>query len=245
MQTEAYIHSIETLGTLDGPGIRYVIFFQGCAMRCIFCHNPDTWQMGSGKTINVDWLVDDIKKYLPYIKPSGGGVTVSGGEPLLQSDFLEVLFRRLDRLQIHKAIDTSGFVEVERVKGLLRWTDLILLSIKSAQTQCYRQLTGQSSDRTFRFARYLTKINKPVWIRYVIIPGITDSLPDLEALADLVSTMPNVQKIELLPYNDLGVYKWADLGMTYSIPDAKPPSEQDMISIRAILASLLPSKEIT
>lgn len=243
MQTEAYIHSIETMGTLEGPGLRYVIFMQGCSMRCLFCHNPDTWYVLKGRLVSVDWLLEDIQKYLPYIQASGG-VSVSGGEPLLQSEFLEVLFRRLDRMKVHRLIDTSGFVSVERVKGLINLSDLILLSIKAIRPVRFQELSGQSAERTFLFARYLAKIEKPVWIRYVVIPGVTDDPNELEELAAWISSMPNVQRLELLPYNDLGVYKWAKLGLKYALPLAKPPVEQHMNEVRAKMASWLPDRKI-
>lgn len=243
MQTEAYIHSIETMGTLEGPGLRYVIFMQGCPMRCVFCHNPDTWHIRKGRLVSVDWLLEDIGQYLPYIKTTGG-VSVTGGEPLLQADFLEVLFGRLERMRVHRLIDTSGFVNVERVKGLINLTDLILLSIKSIRPDRFQELSGQSGERTFRFARYLAKIEKPVWIRYVVIPGVTDDSSDLEELANWISSMPNVKRLELLPYNDLGSYKWAQLGLNYALPQAQPPTEQYMHEVCNKLASWLPDKKV-
>ncbi len=243
MQTEAYIHSIETMGTLEGPGLRYVIFMQGCPMRCRFCHNPDTWYISRGRLVNVDWLFNDIGKYLPYIQASGG-VSVSGGEPLLQADFLEVLFRRLAAIKVHKLIDTSGFASVERVKGLINLTDLILLSIKSIRPARFQEMSGQSPERTFRLARYLTQIEKPVWVRYVIIPGITDDASELQELAAWIAGMPNVQRLELLPYHALGVYKWSRLGIEYPLPQAQPPTEQQMNEVRAKLASWLPGRKI-
>lgn len=243
MQTEAYIHSIETMGTLEGPGLRYVIFMQGCPMRCLFCHNPDTWYIGRGRLVNVDWLLDDIGQYIPYITPSGG-VSVTGGEPLLQADFLEVLFRRLAAMKVHKLIDTSGFANVERVKRLVNLTDLFLLSIKSIRPTRFKELSGQSPERTFRFARYLTRIEKPVWIRYVIIHGVTDDPKELEELAAWIAGMPNVRRLELLPYNDLGVYKWTGLGLNYALPEARPPDEGLMKEVRNRFASMLPGIKI-
>lgn len=243
MQTEAYIHSIETMGTLEGPGLRYVIFMQGCTMRCLFCHNPDTWYISKGRLVSVDWLLADIEQYLPYITPTGG-VSVTGGEPLLQADFLEVLFRRLEALKVHKLIDTSGFASVDRVKRLINLTDLFLLSLKSIRPERSRELSAQSPERTLRFARYLTRIEKPVWIRYVIIPGVTDDPEELEEMAAWIAGMPNVKRLELLPYNDLGVYKWSKLGLNYPLVGAKPPDEKHMSEVRHCLAKWLPGVKI-
>jgi len=243
MQNEGYVHSIQTLGTLDGPGLRYVIFMQGCALRCAFCHNPDTWRMVHGRLVTVDWLVEDIKHYLPYIDKTGG-VTVSGGEPLLQADFLQVLFRHLGFLGIHRAIDTSGYARLEQVEELLANTDLVLMSIKHALPDKHLLLTGQPPDRPREFADYLTKINKSVWLRYVLIPGYTDSREDLQALVELIRPMTNAQRLELLPYNDLGQSKWEQLGLTCPFTDFRPPQEHEIQQAREILTTLLPDLAI-
>jgi pyruvate formate lyase activating enzyme len=244
MQTEAYIHSIETMGMVDGPGIRYVIFLQGCPLRCAFCHNPDTWHMNKGQTRSLQWLLHDIKDYLPYYRSSGGGVTVSGGEPLLQADFLELLFAELKKLDIHRVIDTSGFAALEKVKKLISLTDLVMLSIKHPDPEKHREISGQSPDRPLAFARYLSKINLPVWIRYVIIPGISNSPQDLALLADLIKKMPNVQRLELLPYNTMGKSKWEQLGISSPLLDIPSPQPQEMEATRNTMAGLLPGLKI-
>lgn len=218
MENTGYIHSIETFGTLDGPGIRYVIFMQGCPLRCRFCHNPDTWRVGAGKKMTASQLIADIKQYLPFFTASGGGVTASGGEPLLQAEFLLTLFKKLQQLGIHTAVDTSGYVNVEKVKELLACVDLVMLSIKHADPEKYPAICGGKSDRPRALARYLNKINKPVWIRYVVIPGITDDQQELKQLKDWVKTMPNIEKLELLPYHTMGIYKWERLGLPYTMP---------------------------
>ncbi|MGE5422769.1 MAG: pyruvate formate-lyase-activating protein, partial [Ignavibacteriales bacterium] len=243
-QTEGYIHSIETCGTLDGPGVRYVVFMQGCNTGCAFCHNPDTWKMSIGQLTSVDWLVEDILKYLPFYRSSGGGVTISGGEPLLQADFLTVLFRRLGVHGIHRTIDTSGFFAVNKVKPLLVETDLVQLSIKHADPAKHHQLTGKAPDLPYEFARYLTEINKPVWLRYVIIPGVSDSPEDLQLLADLIGSLSNVERVELLPYNDLGVQKWNELGLEYGMPGLQPPGPEQMLESSRYLSRLLPDIKI-
>lgn len=243
MQNEGYVHSIQTLGTLDGPGLRYVIFLQGCGLRCAFCHNPDTWRMVNGRLVTVDWLVEDIKQYLHYIGKTGG-VTASGGEPLLQADFLALLFRHLGFLGIHRAIDTSGYVRLDQVVEVLSETDLVMMSIKHAIPEKHQLLTGQPPDRPREFADYLCSINKPVWYRYVLIPGYTDSEEDLEALANLISPMHNVERLELLPYNDLGKSKWEELGITCSFTDFRPPEATEIQLARQKLVSLLPNLPI-
>jgi pyruvate formate lyase activating enzyme len=244
MQTEAYIHSIETMGMLDGPGIRYVIFLQGCPLRCSFCHNPDTWHLNHGKTKSLHWLVEDIKNYIPYFRSSGGGVTVSGGEPLLQAEFLELLFAELKKLNIHRVIDTSGFVNVERIKKLRGITDLVMLSIKHPDPEKHRAISGHSADRPLAFARYLTKINMPVWIRYVLIPGSSDSQHDLALLAAMIKKMPNVQKLELLPYHTMGKSKWEQLGISSPLLDTPSPQPQEVEASRKTMAGLLPGLKI-
>jgi len=244
MQTEAYIHSIETMGMVDGPGIRYVIFLQGCPLRCAFCHNPDTWQMAKGQTKSLNWLLEDIKNYLPYFRSSGGGVTVSGGEPLLQAEFLELLFAELKKINIHRVIDTSGFAAIDKIIKLMNLTDLVMLSIKHPDPEKHREISGQSPERPLAFTRYLTKINMPVWIRYVLIPGVSDSQQDLALLAAMINNMPNVQRLELLPYNTMGKSKWEQLGISSPLLDVPSPQPQEVEASRKTMAGLLPGLKI-
>lgn len=244
MALEGYIHSIETFGTLDGPGIRYVIFMQGCPLRCAFCHNPDTWRMVHGQKKTVAWFVEDIKNYLPYFRSSGGGLTVSGGEPLLQASFLTLLFSRLKKLNIHKAVDTSGFAEVEKIKELMSLTDLVMLSIKHPDPDRHREICGQSNDRPLALSRYLSRIMMPVWIRYVLIPQVSSDRRDLEMLAQMIYKMPNVERLELLPYHTMGTPKWRALGLKSPLLDSRPPTEQEIQSARQYMQSLLPDLKI-
>lgn len=245
MPIEGYIHSIETLGTLDGPGIRYVIFMQGCPLRCAFCHNPDTWRMANGQTKTVEWLLADIKNYISYFQSSGGGVTVSGGEPLLQAAFLSVLFQGLKKLNIHRVVDTSGFAEVEKIKNLMALTDLVMLSIKHPDPERHREICGHSQERPLSFARYLSKIEMPVWIRYVLIPDVSNSPEDLTMLADMIRKMANVQKLELLPFNTMGKSKWKELGIKSDLLDSSSPSPQEVEKARQLMTNLLPTIKIT
>ena len=242
---DAFIHSIETMGTLDGPGIRYVIFMQGCPLRCAFCHNPDTWQMKNGQVKTIKWLVNDIKDYIPYFRSSGGGVTVSGGEPLLQAGFLTLLFAALKKMNIHRVVDTSGFAELEKVKQLMGLTNLVMLSIKHPDPEKHREISGQSPQRPLAFARYLTRINMPVWIRYVLIPGVSNSISDLTLLAAMINKMPNVQKLELLPYNTMGKSKWEQLGIHSNLIDLPSPKPEEIEEAHRTMARLLPNIKIT
>lgn len=215
---EAHVHSIETFGTVDGPGIRFVIFMQGCHLKCKYCQNRDTWNYNGGKTFLVDELVNLITKYTNYILPSGGGVTLTGGEPLLQVKFLINFFTKLKKLKIPTAIDTSGsFTLTEDIKSLIELTDLFLLDIKHINDEKCKHLTGFSNKLELNFAKYLSTNHIPMWIRQVLIPGITDSEDDLLELKNFVTSLSTVQKVEFLPYHDMGKYKWENLRRKISI----------------------------
>lgn len=238
---KGFIHSIETCGTVDGPGLRYVIFTQGCLLRCQYCHNADTWEIGKGKEMTVEEIIDDVKTYLPFINASGGGITVSGGEPLLQIDFLIELFKACKKLGIHTAIDSSGGCYTaeapfqQKLNELLSYTDLILLDLKHIDEKKHRKLTGKTNQHILQFARFLSEKNVPVWIRHVLVPTITDDPNDLRSLAAFIRTLNNVEKIEILPYHKLGVYKWKALGLKYPLEGIEPPSEESVEMAQRIL----------
>ena len=225
------IHSIETFGTVDGPGIRYVIFTQGCLLRCQFCHNADTWEIGTGKEMSVEEIINDLTSYLPFIESSGGGITVSGGEPLLQIPFLIDLFKACKKIGIHTTIDSSGGcystapLFQEQLNELLKYTDLILLDLKHINRKKHINLTGMANDHILEFARLLSEREIPVWIRHVLVPSITDDEQDLHDLGNFIGTLQNVKKLEILPYHKLGVYKWETLGLDYALEDIEPPSD--------------------
>ncbi|MFC3039760.1 pyruvate formate-lyase-activating protein [Virgibacillus xinjiangensis] len=235
------IHSVETCGTVDGPGLRYVIFTQGCPLRCQFCHNPDTWKINQGKEKTVEEIVDDIKDYLPFFQATNGGVTVSGGEPLLQVEFLIELFRELKKLGVHTTIDTSGgcFSRSPRflknLDELLTMTDLILLDLKHIHPEKHKELTGMSNEHIIDLAAYLSEKQVPVWIRHVLVPTVSDFDEYLYGLADFIGTLDNVEKIEVLPYHQLGVYKWENLGLEYKLQGVEPPSEERVQNAMDIL----------
>lgn len=231
-----YVHSIETFGTVDGPGIRFVVFMQGCSLKCMYCHNRDTWQTNSGNETNVDDLVSEIKRYIPYMKSSGGGVTVSGGEPLLQAKFVTTLFKKLKNLNIHTALDTAGSIPINSdIEELLKYTDLVLLDIKHIDSQKAKILTGLSNENNLAFANYLNEKHIPVWIRQVLVPGYTDDKDDLIELKNFISTLSNVEKIEVLPYHDLGKFKWNELGFDYPLEGVRTANSNDLKLAKDIL----------
>ncbi|MCR6110879.1 pyruvate formate lyase-activating protein [Bacillus sp. A301a_S52] len=235
------IHSIETSGMVDGPGIRYVIFTQGCLLRCQYCHNPDSWDREGGEIRSVSSLVTDIKKYWPYMKHSNGGVTVSGGEPLLQIDFLIELFKQLKENGIHTTIDSSGGcfsshqAFQDKLDELLQYTDLVLLDLKHIDDKKHKHLTGMTNKHILEFAKTLSNKNVPVWIRHVLVPGISDDTEDLKQLSLFINTLENVKKVEVLPYHKMGVYKWKELGLSYPLEGVEPPDDAKTAEAKRIL----------
>lgn len=231
----AKLHSIETFGTVDGPGIRFVVFLQGCHLECKYCHNRDTWDINNGTYISVEELVSEIKRYKEYIIPNGG-VTVTGGEPLLQPYFLISLFKELKKQNIHTAIDTSGMIDItDTIKELLSLTDLVLLDIKHINPQKCRDLVGFTNEKELAFAKYLSDNHIPIWIRQVLIPGITDNKQDLLELKKFISSLKTVQKIELLPYHNMGEFKWTKLGEKYPLEGVRPATSDDVKKAKKIL----------
>lgn len=228
------IHSIETCGTVDGPGIRYVLFTQGCPLRCQYCHNPDSWKPGDGNKMSVSQIVTDVVKYKPYMQFSGGGITVSGGEPLLQPDFVGELFKECKKNGIHTCLDTSGYIKLDQADPVLDYTDMVLLDIKSYNPLVFKDLTGVPIDSTLAFAQHLSERNIPVWIRYVLVPGLTDSLEDIEDLAKFLTTLRNVERIDILPFHKMGEYKWEQLGYDYQLADTSEPSQDDVVMAQNI-----------
>lgn len=230
------IHSVESFGTVDGPGIRFVVFMQGCTLKCKYCHNRDTWDTHSGTEISVQELVKQILNYKTYIDNSGGGVTVSGGEPLLQAEFVTELFKKLKSIGIHTALDTAGSIPISnQIKDLLKYTDLVLLDIKHIDNEKCINLTGFSNKNNLEFAKYLSNLKIPVWIRQVLVPGYTDDKFDLQKLKKFLDTLENVEKMELLPYHDLGKFKWKEIGETYELENVLPPNKEDIDKAKNIL----------
>lgn len=230
------IHSFESFGAVDGPGIRFVVFFQGCALRCKYCHNRDTWAVNAGQEYTSDELIAKISRYKNYFTVSDGGVTLSGGEPLLQQDFLLELLPKLKKQGIHVAIDTSGnFPLTDKMKQIIDLADLFLLDIKCINDDICKDLVGFSNKLELEFAKYLSNINKDVWIRQVLVPGITDNEDDLLELKDFISNLSNVKKVEILAYHDLGRFKWENLGCNYELEDIPNATTEDVARAKKIL----------
>lgn len=232
-----YVHSFESLGTVDGPGIRFVVFMQGCPMRCKYCHNPDTWEFSGGSKYTAEEVALRALRYKSYIK--NGGVTVSGGEPLMQIDFVTELFIVLKQNGIHTALDTSGIAfnkeNTEKVQNLLKYTDLVLLDIKHIDDAEHKKLTGLSNAYVLDFAKFLSDSGKDMWIRHVLVDGITDKDEYLHKLKDFISTLKTVKKVEVLPYHTMGEIKYNKLGLEYPLKGVNPPSKQRVENAKQIL----------
>ena len=241
---QGYIHSIETFGSVDGPGVRFVVFLQGCHLRCRYCHNPDTWGKTSPgvQTMDAQTLLRQAMRYRPYWGNTGG-ITVSGGEPMLQIDFLTEFFTLAKRNGIHTAIDTAGqpFTRQEpfysKFLKLMEVTDLVLLDMKHIDSQRHRHLTGMGNTNILEMARELDKMGKPVWIRHVLVPGWTDDELSLRKLGEFLGSLSNIEKIEVLPYHTLGVYKYEVLGLPEPLPGVPPADPEQKDWAEAILRS--------
>lgn len=230
------IHSFETFGAVDGPGIRFVIFTQGCNLKCKYCQNRDTWCHSGGTMYSVKDVLDKIERYKNYILPSGGGVTVSGGEPLLHLEFLIAFFKELKNRGIPTAIDTAGvFYLTPKIKELISLTDLFLLDIKCINDEICKDLTGVSNKKELEFARYLSDNGVHMWIRQVLVPGYTDKEEDLIELKDFLSTLKTVDKVEILPYHDMGKFKWLELGLEYPLEGVPVATPEDVDRAKKIL----------
>lgn len=237
---KGYVHSTESFGSVDGPGVRFLIFLQGCAMRCRYCHNADTWRVGVGTEMTAGELLDRAGRYRSYWGTEGG-ITVSGGEPLLQIEFLTELFREAKRRGIHTCVDTAGqpFSREEpffsRFRELLRYTDLLLVDIKHIDCAAHQKLTGHKNDNILDMLRFLSDEQKPVWIRHVLVPGVTDDDRMLHRLRAFIDTLQNVEKIEVLPYHAMGAYKWKELGLAYTLENTPPPTAERVQNAERIL----------
>lgn len=242
--TKGFVHSVESFGSVDGPGIRFLIFLQGCPMRCQFCHNPDSWKTGIGEERTADELLDQAERFRAYWGDNGG-ITVSGGEALLQIDFLLELFEKANQRGIGTCLDTSAQLFTrkspffEKFERLMELTDTVLLDIKHIDDEEHRKLTCHSNANILDCARYLSEIDKPVWIRHVLIPGITDKDEYLVRLRDFLSTLHNIERIEVLPYHTLGVYKYEKLGIDYPLKDVQPPEAERVANANDILQQAL------
>lgn len=237
MTIKGNIHSIETCGTVDGPGIRFVIFMQGCPLRCQYCHNPDTWQTDTNKLMTVDEIMqkyDGVKEFV-----QSGGITVTGGEPLLQIDFVTELFKVAKAHGIHTALDTSGITfnqeNTENINNLLKYTNLVLLDIKHIDDEEHKKLTGASNKNILAFAQYLSEKQIPVWIRHVVVKDITLNEKYLKELGRFLATLNNIKALDILPYHNMAIPKYESLGINYPLKNTPPTSKEEAINARNII----------
>lgn len=235
-----HIHSIESFGTVDGPGVRMVIFFKGCPMRCQYCHNPDTWETSGGTDMTVDEILEQYDSARPFYR--GGGITATGGEALMQMDFLTELFEAAKRKGIHTCLDTSGVTfgrnnpeYLKKIDRLLAATDLVMLDIKHIDDQKHRSLTGHTNKNILDFARYLDEKHIPVWIRHVVVPGLTDYEPDLYRLGCFIGQLKNAEALDVLPYHDMGKVKYESLGIEYPLKDVPPMSKEGAVAAKKVI----------
>lgn len=235
------IHSFESFGTVDGPGIRFVIFFKGCPLRCKYCHNPDTWTFDNAKEYDTDQIVKEALKYKNYIN-NGGGITITGGEPLYQFDFALELLKKFKEKGIHTAVDTSGYIfnpddedSIAKHKELIKYADLFLLDIKQIDDKKHIELTGKTNKNTLAFAKFLSDNNKDMWIRHVLVPGITTDEADLRKLKEFIDTLKTVRKVEVLPYHTMGVVKYKELNIKYRLEGVNPPTKEEVQKAKEIL----------
>jgi pyruvate formate lyase activating enzyme len=226
------LHSWDLSTGVDGPGTRAVAFLAGCPLRCVYCQNPDTWRMREGRSVVVDELMDEVGKYVRFISQAGGGVTASGGEPLLQPAFVTAFFRRCRELGLHTALDTSGALGRRAGDELLDLTDLVLLDLKSWDRATYRAVTGGDVTPTLVFARRLAERRVPTWIRFVLVPGLTDEVANVEGIASFAASLGNVGRVDVLPLHRLGEAKYAALGLPFPLADVDPPSAEQLDRVR-------------
>ena len=232
------IHSLESFGTVDGPGTRFVIFFQGCPMRCLYCHNPDSWEAGGGDEMDTKEILDKADSVREFLR--GGGITATGGEPLMQIKFLTELFQLAkEQYKFHTCLDTSGITFTEKKRAefdkLMKYTDLVMLDIKHIDPDEHVKLTSQRQDNVIAFARYLSDKGIPIWIRHVLVPGITQNEEYLYRLGRFIGTLRTLEAVDVLPYHDMGKAKYEMLGMEYKLRDTPVPTKDDVERARKIV----------
>ncbi|WIM69712.1 pyruvate formate-lyase-activating protein [Corynebacterium suedekumii] len=233
----ALVHSWEMVTAVDGPGTRMTLFLSGCPLRCQFCHNPDTMEMRTGTLEKVEDVVTRIRRYKRVFGASGGGLTISGGEPLFQIAFTRRVLQEVHDAGIHTAIDTSGYLGARLTDEDLANIDLVLLDIKSGDEETYTEVTTRELQPTIDFGDRLAAAGKPVWVRFVLVPGLTDATENVESVADIVARWPNVERVEVLPFHNMGADKWRELGMNYRLADTKPPTAESLAATRDIFRS--------
>ncbi|MCD7811366.1 MAG: pyruvate formate lyase-activating protein [Ruminococcus sp.] len=239
-----HIHSTESFGTVDGPGVRFVVFFQGCPLRCLYCHNPDTWNFNGGKETTAEELLEEYDSYKEFLK--SGGITATGGEPMAQPEFLAEFFAKAKAKGIHTCLDTSGAVfnpkSHEKIDKIIDNTDLVMLDIKHIDSEEHKKLTGMGNEHILAFAEYLRDRNVDLWVRHVVVPGITYNEEYLFRLGEYLSTLKNLKALDVLPYHDMGKVKYENLGIDYALKDVEPLPKEEAIKARDIIMNGLKSK---
>lgn len=235
--TEGYIHSTESFGTVDGPGVRFVVFFQGCPIRCLYCHNPDTWEFGNGRKVTAQELMEEYNSYKEFLK--SGGITATGGEPMAQPEFLAELFGLAHKMGVHTCLDTSGAMFnpelTEKTDIVLEHTNLVMLDIKHIDSEKHKKLTGTGNEKILAFANYLCEKKISLWVRHVVVPGITDNEDELFRLGEFLATLSNLKALDVLPYHDMGKVKYENLGMEYPLGDTPPLSKERAVEVRNVI----------
>ncbi|MCC2308553.1 pyruvate formate-lyase-activating protein [Cellulomonas chengniuliangii] len=226
------LHSWELVTAVDGPGTRLTTFLSGCPLRCLYCHNPDTMEMRRGEPITADELLARIARYRPIFEVTGGGLTISGGEPLMQPAFVARVLRGAKEMGIRTALDTSGYLGAHCTDEMLDDIDLVLLDVKSGIPETYRKVTGRDLQPTLDFGRRLAARGTEIWVRFVLVPGLTDAPENVDAVADYVATLSTVSRVEVLPFHQMGRDKWESLGLSYELEDAQPPSPELVARVR-------------
>lgn len=234
---KGYIHSTESFGTVDGPGVRYVVFFQGCPIRCSYCHNPDTWEFGKGKEVTAQELMKEYDSYKEFLK--SGGITATGGEPLAQPEFLAELFSLAKSNGVHTCLDTAASVynpeNHDAIDNVLKYTDLVMLDIKHIDSAEHKKLTGIGNENILAFAEHLCELGIPVWIRHVVVPNITDDHDELFALGEFISGLKNLKALDVLPYHDMAKKKYEQLGLEYPLGDTPPLPNEKAVEAKNII----------
>lgn len=230
-----FVHSFETGAAVDGPGVRFALFLSGCPLRCLYCHNPDTWDMKRGTYMSSDAVFLEIKKYANFLRKAGG-LTITGGDPLAQPDFTHTIFQKVKtELQLHTALDTQGHLGKNLSDQWFDPVDLVLLDIKIMNKTKHIMLTGQALQPNLDLALRLEKLQKKVWLRYVLVPGLTDDTEDIERLAQFIAPLQNIEKIEVLPFHNLGAHKWEELKLNYTLKNQKAPTEKQVQEVQDYL----------
>lgn len=230
-----YVHSFFTSAAADGPGVRFAVFLSGCPFRCKYCHNPDTWELKQGKLTTSDSILNEIKKYANFLR-TAGGLTITGGEPLQQPDFTYEIFSRAKQdFALHTALDTQGFLARNLPDSYFEPIDLVLLDIKEMNPERHKSLTGQDVTPTLDFAKRLQKMNKKVWLRYVLVPGLTDFQEDIDALAKFIEPLENIERVDVLPFHNMALHKWEKLELPYELKNQRVPTQEETKKVQDFL----------